>query len=84
MTLLVEQKLDDSLKTIVGVKGFKNEVSQKVVDTPKLLNATSESIISVANLYYDIIGTGEVKVYIDEENVISLNGVGNYGLKPMN
>ena len=36
VTLLVEQKLDDSFKTIVGVKGFKNEVSQKVVDTPKL------------------------------------------------
>ena len=82
MTLLVEQKLDDSFKTIVGVKGFKNEVSQKVVDTPNLLNATSESTISVANLYYDIIGTGEVKVYIDDENVISLSGVGNYGLKP--
>ena len=26
--------------------------------------------------------TGEVKVFIDEENVISLSGVGNYGLKP--
>ena len=82
MTLLVEQKLDDSFKTIVGVKGFKNEVSQKVVDTPKLLNATSESVIAVANLYYDIIGTCEVKFFIDEENVISLSGVGNYGLKP--
>ena len=82
MTLLVEQKLDDSFKTIVAVKGFKNEVSQKVVDTPNLLNATSESTISVANLYYDIIGSGEVKVYIDDENVISLNGVGNFGLKP--
>ena len=82
MTVQVEQKLDDSFKTIVGVKGFKNEVSQKVVDTPKLLNATSESVISVANLYYDIIGSGEVKIYIDEEELISLTGVGNYGLKP--
>lgn len=82
MTVQVEQKLDDGFKTIVGVKGFKNEVSQKVVDTPKLLNATSESVISVANLYYDIIGSGEVKIYIDEEELISLTGVGNYGLKP--
>tara|TARA_A200000159_G_scaffold24523_1_gene21704 strand:- start:2784 stop:3158 length:375 start_codon:yes stop_codon:yes gene_type:complete len=82
MTVQVEQKLDDGFKTIVGVKGFKNEVSQKVVDTPKLLNATSESVISVANLYYDVIGNGQVKIFIDDEELISFTGVGNYGLKP--
>jgi len=73
---------DDNFKVTVRASGIGNETKQLVVDVDTLLNATPEAKVSIANVLYQIKGTGSVKLYFNNEEVLELSGQGNYGLKP--
>ena len=47
----------------------------------KLKNATSQPKISIANINYEIFGTGNVKLTLGKQE-LNISGRGNYGLKP--
>ena len=77
--------VDDSFKTIVKASGAGSETKGVLLDASELLKATSEPNLSIAHLYYDIIGTGNLTLYFDaetDEEAKVLTGRGNYGLKP--
>ena len=52
-----------------------------IVDVAKLKNATSQPKISIANVYYEIFGTGNVKLTLGKQE-LNISGRGNYGVKP--
>ena len=84
MTISTTTLVDDSFKTIIKASGVGNETEQLLLDASELLNATSEPKVSVANVYYEVEGDGNVtfKFNDEEENALTLTGRGNYGLKP--
>jgi hypothetical protein len=84
MTISTTTLVDDSFKTIIKASGVGNETEQLLLDASELLNATSEPKVSIANVYYEVEGTGNINfIFNDEEEVVlTLTGRGNYGLKP--
>ena len=84
MTISTTTLVDDSFKTIIKASGVGNETEQLLLDASELLNATSEPKVSIANVYYEVEGDGNVtfKFNDEEENALTLTGRGNYGLKP--
>ena len=84
MTIATIQVVDDAFKTITSAKGVGNESEQLFVDTSELLNATSEPKVSIANIEYEIIGTGNITLFYknDTTKQVIISGRGNYGLKP--
>lgn len=85
MTISSTNIVDDNFKVINKITGGRNE-SDTVVTLNKLKGFTNESKISVANLYYEVKGTGKVDLYFneidEEETLITMTGIDNYGLKP--
>jgi len=85
MTIAATQLADDSFKTIISASGVGGETNQKLLDASTLIGATASPNLSIANVYYEIIGTGNLKFYFDAESneeALSITGRGNYGLKP--
>jgi len=84
MTISTTKLVDDSFHIIVNSNGVGNEINQKLVDVLNSNNASSEPKVSIANIAYEIIGTGEVIVFFENDNTkeVILSGRGNYGLKP--
>ena len=84
MTIATTQVVDDTFKTITWAKGVGNESEQLFVDTSELLNASSEPKVSIANVEYEIIGTGNITLFYknDTTKQVIISGRGNYGLKP--
>lgn len=83
MTISTTTLVDDSFKVIVKAEGIGGETEQLVINALELNNATSEPKISIANVYYEIEGTGNIVFnFDDEETSLTLTGRGNYGLKP--
>ena len=83
MTISTTTLIDDNFKTIIKASGVGNETEQLLVDASELLNATSEPKVSIANVYYEIEGTGKINFNFDsEESILVINSNGNYGLKP--
>lgn len=84
MTISTTTLVDDNFKVIVKANGVGGETKQFVINALELNNATSEPKISIANVYYEIEGTGNItfKFNDEEENALTINGRGNYGLKP--
>tara|TARA_B100000242_G_scaffold168154_1_gene120246 strand:- start:745 stop:1134 length:390 start_codon:yes stop_codon:yes gene_type:complete len=76
----IVHKVDDNFKVITNVKGIQSD-GGTIVDVSKLKNATSQPKISIANVNYEIFGTGNVKLTLGEKELI-ISGRGNYGLKP--
>ena len=76
--------VDDNFKVIIKANGVGEETEQLVINALELNNATSEPKISIANVYYEIEGTGNIafKFNDEEEASLTLTGRGNYGLKP--
>ena len=73
---------------MVNANGVGAEEDQKIVDVEASNNASSEPKVSIANLQYEIIGTGEVTLFfgdrasVDTTKQLIISGRGNYGLKP--
>ena len=83
MTISTTTLVDDSFKTIINDRGVGNATAQLLLDASELLNATSEPKVSIANVYYEVEGTGKINFNFDsEESILEINGNGNYGLKP--
>ena len=76
----IVHKVDDNFKVITNVKGIQSD-GGTIVDVSKLKNATSQPKISIANVNYEIFGTGNVKLTLGEKELV-ISGRGNYGLKP--
>ena len=84
MTISTTKLVDDNFKIIVNSNGVGSEFQQKLVDVVGSNNATSEPKVSIANMQYEIIGTGSVTVYFknDTTKKVVVSGRGNWGLKP--
>jgi hypothetical protein len=83
MTISTTTLVDDSFKTIIKASGVGNETEQLLLDASELLNATSEPKVSIANVYFEVEGTGKINFNFDsEESILEISGNGNYGLKP--
>jgi hypothetical protein len=81
MTIVSEQLVDDGFKVINKVTGGRKE-DEKLIELDKLKGATNESEISIANVYYEVEGTGKVTLQFDDEKNLEATGIDNYGLKP--
>lgn len=84
MTISTTTLVDDNFKVIVKANGVGGENEQLIINALELNNATSEPKISIANVYYEIEGTGNIafKFNEEEESALNITGRGNYGLKP--
>ena len=81
MTISNTNLVDDNFKVINKITGARNE-NEKLIELDNLKGSTNESEISIANLYYEIEGTGTVELQFDSEEKFSMVGIDNYGLKP--
>ena len=84
MTISTTKLVDDNFKIIVNSNGVGSEFQQKLVDVVGSNNASSEPKVSIANMQYEIIGTGNVTVYFknDTTKKVVVSGRGNWWLKP--
>ena len=84
MTISTTKLVDDDFKIIVNSNGVGGEFQQKLVDVVGSNNASSEPKVSIANMQYEILGTGNVTVFFknDTSKKVEISGRGNYGLKP--
>lgn len=84
MAIRTTKLVDDNFKIIVRAEGSVNENEQLLVDVINSNNATSEPKVAVANIEYEILGTGNVTIYFknDTTKQLIISGRGNYGLKP--
>ena len=88
MAITSTKLVDDNFKIMVNANGVGSEEDQKIVDVEASDNASSEPKVSIANLQYEILGTGNVTLFfekrtsIDTTKQLIISGRGNYGLKP--
>ena len=84
MTITTTKLVDDNFKLIVNANGVGGETEQKLVDVVNSNNASSQPKVSIANIVYEILGTGDVTVFFkgNTSKQLVINGRGNYGLKP--
>ena len=81
MTIVSEKLVDDNFKVINTITGARNE-DEKLIELDTLKGSTNESEISIANAYYEVEGTGTVKLEFDNEKKLEMTSIDNYGLKP--
>ena len=84
MTISTTKLVDDDDKIIVNANGVSSETDQTLVDVVNSNNASSEPKVSIANIQYEVLGTGNVTVFFknDTTKEVVISGRGNYGLKP--
>ena len=88
MAITSTKLVDDNFKIMVNANGVGSEEDQKIVDVEASNNASSEPKVSIANLQYEILGTGNVTLFfekrasIDTTKQLIISCRGNYGLKP--
>jgi len=84
MTISTTKLVDDNFKIIVNSNGVGAEFQQLLVDVVGSNNASSEPKVSIANMAFEILGTGKVTVFFKNDNTkkVELSGRGNWGLKP--
>ncbi len=83
MSITTTNIVDDTNKVITSVSGIGGESEQLLLDASKLSKADSAPRLSIENIHYEIQGTGNIKLYWDaevDEEILELNGYGNYGL----
>ena len=83
MSITTTNIVDDTNKVITSVSGIGGETEQLLLDASKLSKADSAPRLSIENIHYEIQGTGKINLYWDaeiDEEILELNGYGNYGL----
>ena len=85
MAITTETLADDSKKVIVKANGLGGETKETLLNASILSGATSSPNLSIAHLYYEILGTGNLTFFFDAETdeqvATQFTGRGNYGLK---
>ena len=85
MAITTTTLADDSKKTIVKANGLGGETKQLLLDASELSGATASPNLSIAHIYYEIIGTGNLTFFFDadtdEQVSTQFSGRGNYGFK---
>ena len=88
MAITTTTLADDSKKTIVKANGLGGETKELLLDASKLSGATASPNLSIAHIYYEILGTGNLTFFFDAETdeqvTTQFSDRGNYGLKKMN
>ena len=75
--------VDDNTKVITKITGKGDETKENVLKVSTLKNATSEPIVSIGNLHYEILPTdNKITLSFGDTEAIELSGRGNYGMKP--
>ena len=83
MAITSTKLVDDNFKIMVNANGVGSEEDQKIVDVEASDNASSEPKVSIANLQYEILGTGNVTLFfekrasIDTTKQLIISGRGN-------
>ena len=85
MAITTTTLADDSFKTIVKANGLGGETKSLLLDASKLLGATASPNLSIAHIYYEILGTGNLTFFFeaetDEQVSTQFSDRGNYGFK---
>ena len=85
MAITTTTLADDNFKTIIRANGLGGETKGKLLDASKLSGATASPNLSIAHIYYEILGTGNLTFFFDAETdeqvAKQFSGRGNYGLK---
>ena len=85
MAITTTTLADDNFKTIIKANGLGGETKELLLDASKLSGATASPNLSIAHLYYEILGSGNMTFFFDaetdEEVATQFSGRGNYGLK---
>ena len=85
MAITTTTLADDSKKTIVKANGLGGETKELLLDASKLSGATASPNLSIAHIYYEILGTGNLTLFFDadtdEQVSTQFSGRGNYGFK---
>ena len=85
MAITTTTLADDSKKTIIKANGLGGETKQLLLDASELSGATASPNLSIAHIYYEILGTGNLTFFFDAETdeqvARQFSGRGNYGLK---
>jgi len=81
MTISSTNLVDDNFKVINKITGARSE-NEKLIELDTLKNSTNEAEISIANAYYEVEGTGTVTLQFDDDKLLTMTGIDNYGLKP--
>jgi len=85
MAITTTTLADDNFKTIIKANGVGSETKQLLLDASETIGASASPNLSVAHLYYEILGTGNITLFFDaetdEEISTTFSGRGNYGLK---
>ena len=63
---------DDSFKTIIKANGLGGETKEKLLDASILSGATSSPNLSIAHLYYEILGTGNLTFFLTQKQMNKL------------
>ena len=85
MAITTTTLADDNFKTIIKANGVGSETKELLLDASETIGASASPNLSVAHLYYEILGTGNITLFFDaetdEEISTAFSGRGNYGLK---
>ena len=85
MAITTTTLADDNFKTIIRANGLGGETKETLLDASELSGATSSPNLSIAYLYYEILGSGNLTFFFDAETdeqvATQFSGRGNYGLK---
>ena len=83
MAIINTKVVDTTNNYIVQSKGIGSEEDQIMVDAENLSSGNNESKVSLIECYYQIKGTGTLKISAEsEENDLTFTGRGKYGLRP--
>ena len=85
MAITTTKLADDNFKVIIKASGSGDETKELLLDASDTLGASASPNLSVAHLYYEVLGTGNITLFFDaetdEEISTTFSGRGNYGLK---
>ena len=85
MAITTTTLADDSQKVIIKANGLGSETKEILLDASKISGATASPNLSIAHIYYEILGTGNLTFFFDAETdeqvETQFSGRGNYGLK---
>ena len=64
MTITATKLTDNSFNIIVKANGVGSEDEQTLVDVVNSNNATSEPKVSIADIHYEVLGTGKCTIFL--------------------